>query len=89
MLKTPSWWVNLNFGAAGHIGSHPVRLIDALRRTAKTQNAEEDKADQTGEANLPALDEEGAGARQMAMSKVQLAGKPPGASQDQEEPAGQ
>ena len=53
-----------------------------------SKDAEEGKADQAGEADLPAVDEAGAGARRMAMSKVRLAGKSPGPSQDQEEPAG-
>jgi hypothetical protein len=54
----------------------------------EAQNAEEDKTDQTWEANLPALDEAGAGAGRMAMSEMRLAGKPAGAPQDQKEPAG-
>jgi len=53
-----------------------------------SKDAEEGKADQAGEADLPAVDEGGAEARRMAMSEVRLAGKPPGAPQDQEEPAG-
>ena len=42
-----------------------------------------------GKADLPAVDEAGAGAGRMAMSEVRLAGEPPGPPQDQEEPAGE
>jgi hypothetical protein len=44
------------------------------------ENAEEGKADQTGKADSPAVDEAGAGARRMAMSEVRLAGESPGSS---------
>jgi hypothetical protein len=54
----------------------------------EAQNAEEDKADQTWEANLPAVDKAGPRARRMAMSEVRLAGESPGPPQDQKKPAG-
>ena len=50
-------------------------------------NAEESEANQAGEADLPAVNEASAGARRVAMSKVRLSGKSPGAPQDQEERA--
>jgi hypothetical protein len=53
----------------------------------EAQNAEEDKAAQAGEADLPALDEAGAGAGRLAVSEVRLVGQPAAAPQDQEEPA--
>jgi hypothetical protein len=52
------------------------------------KDAEEGKADQAGEADLPAVDEASAGARRMAMSEVRVIGESPGPPQDQEEPAG-
>ena len=53
-----------------------------------SKDTEEDKADQAGKADLPAVDEAGAGARRMAMSEVRLAREPPGPPQDQKEPGG-
>jgi hypothetical protein len=44
------------------------------------EDAEVGKADQAEEAGVSAFDEAGAGARRMAMSKVRIAGEPPGPS---------
>jgi hypothetical protein len=68
-----------------------VRRLPARAGTGKCRepaNAEESIADQTGEADIPAADEAGAGAGRMAMSEVRVTGEPAGPSQDQEEPIG-
>src|ERR1019366_6787262 len=51
-------------------------------------NAEKSKSHQTGKADLPTVDEAGAGAGPMAMPEVRRARESPGSSQDQAEPAG-
>jgi hypothetical protein len=49
---------------------------------------EQGEADQAVEADLPATDEAGVGAGRVAVSKVRIARKPLGPSQDASEPAG-
>ena len=51
------------------------------------EDAEEGEADQAGAADLPAVDEAGAGTGRLAMSEVRLVGEPAGAPQEEEEPA--
>jgi hypothetical protein len=54
----------------------------------EAQNAEEDKADQAGAADIPAVDEARTEAGPLAMLEVRIAGEAVGPAQDQKEPAG-
>ena len=49
---------------------------------------EEGETDQAREADLPQLDEAGAGAGRLAVSEMRVIGESPGSSQDQEKPTG-
>ena len=50
------------------------------------EDAEEGEADQARAADLPAVDEAGAGARRLAVSEVRVIGESPDPPQDQAKP---
>ena len=69
---------------------YPARLLgqSGAGSWRPPQNAEESKAAQAGEADLPAVDEAVAGWRRLAISESRLVGKPLDPPLDQEEPIG-